>query len=100
MDLFDLDDLDPTDPFEVDDQAGKRHLFKRPHLGLEDVLEVWSSDPLFYPAKAPAHWRMVAEVSGQVLVVPLSPTARADKCRPIGCYAATRALSVAYRKDR
>lgn len=65
MDLFDLDDLDPTDPFEVDDQAGKRHLFKRPHLGLEDVLEVWSSDPLFYPAKAPAHWRMVAEVSAK-----------------------------------
>ena len=85
-------------PFEVDDQAA--HLFKHPYLGLEDVLEVWSSDPLFYPAKPPAHWLMVAEVSGQVLVVPLAPTARADKCRPIGCYAATRALSVTYRKDR
>ena len=98
VDLFDLDDLDPTDPFEVDDQAA--HLFKHPYLGLEDVLEVWCSDPLFYPAKPPAHWLMVAEVSGQVLVVPLAPTARADKCRPIGCYVASRALSLAYRKDR
>ena len=55
---------------------------------------------MFYPAKPPAHWLMVAEVSGQVLVVPLAPTARADKCRPIGCYVASRVLSLAYRKDR
>lgn len=98
MDLFDIDELDPADPFEVDEQAA--HLFKHPLLGLEDVHEVWCSDPLFYPAKPPAHWLMVAEVSGRVLVVPLAPATRAEKCRPIGCYVASRVLSLAYREDR
>ena len=55
---FDLDLLDGQDPFEIDAQAA--HLFKHPHLGVEDV---WASDPLFYPAKPPAHWLMCAEVS-------------------------------------
>lgn len=98
MDLFDLDALDPADPFEVDDQHA--HLFKHPHLGLDDVLEVWCSDPLFYPAKPPAHWLMVAEVAGEVLVVPLAPTATPERCRPIGCYRASRELAQTYREDR
>ena len=46
-DLFDLELLDDDDPFEIDEQAA--HLFKHPALGVEDVLEVWQSDPLFYP---------------------------------------------------
>lgn len=66
---FDLDQLEEGDPFEIDAQAA--HLFKHPHLGVEDVLDVWTSDPLFYPAKPPAHWLMVAEVQGRVLVVRL-----------------------------
>ncbi|HYN56749.1 MAG TPA: hypothetical protein VES03_06095 [Motilibacterales bacterium] len=66
--LFDLDSLDEDDPFEIDAQAA--HLFKHPHPGVDDVLDVWASDPLFYPAKPPAHWLMVAEVGGRVLVVP------------------------------
>jgi hypothetical protein len=33
------------------------HLFKHPHLGVEDIDDVWTSDPLFYPAKAPADVR-------------------------------------------
>ena len=45
---FDLDVLDDEEPFEVDQQTA--HLFKHPHLGLEDVMDVWNSDPLFYPA--------------------------------------------------
>lgn len=61
---FDLDVLDDAEPFEVDQQAA--HLFKRPHLGLEDVMDVWNSDPLFHPAKPPAHWLMLAEVGGRV----------------------------------
>ncbi len=32
------------------------------------------SDPLFYPAIPPAHWSMVAEIEGRVLVVPLAPS--------------------------
>jgi hypothetical protein len=50
--LFDPDLLDAEDPFEIDTQA--THLFKHPHLGLQDVYDVWTSDPLFYP---PSHRR-------------------------------------------
>lgn len=68
---FNLDLLDDEDPFEIDAQAA--HLFKHPRLGIEDVRDVWASDPMFYPAKPPAHWLMVAEVDGTVLMVPLAP---------------------------
>jgi hypothetical protein len=67
---FDPDLLDEEDPFEIDTQAA--HLFKHPHLGIDDIDDVWASDPLFYPAKPPAHWLMCGEVSGRVLVVPLA----------------------------
>ncbi len=60
-----------ADDHEIDDQAA--HLFKHPHLGIDDVYDVWRSDPLFYAAKPPAHWLMVAEIEGRVLVVPLAP---------------------------
>src|SRR5665811_305804 len=48
------------------------------------------SQPLFYPARPPAHWLMVAEVSGRVLTVPLAPANSGGRrrCRPIGCYVA------------
>ncbi len=59
---FDLDLLDEEDPFEIDTQAA--HLFKHPHIGIDDIDDVWASDPLFYPAKPPAHWLMCAEVRG------------------------------------
>jgi hypothetical protein len=45
----------------VDVQAA--HLFKHPHLGMQDVHDVWTSDPLFIPPShqrtgscAPRHW--------------------------------------------
>jgi hypothetical protein len=58
---------------------------------------VWASDPLFYPAKPPAHWLMCAEIGGRVLMVPLARAQRrpspvspdrllrgiASACRPI-----------------
>lgn len=96
---FDVDLLD-EDPFEIDAQAA--HLFKHPNLGLQDVYDVWVSDPLFYPAKPPAHWLMCAEVDGRVLVVPLAPARTADpsRCRPIGCYEAAAGLAHQYRRDR
>ncbi len=83
--LFDLDQLDDNDPFEIDRQAA--HLFKHAGLGIDDIQDVWQSDPLFYPAKSPAHWLMVAEVHGEILVVPLAPSNSNDptRCRPIGC---------------
>ena len=99
-DRFDLDLLDDEDPFEIDAQAA--HLFKHPRLGIEDIRDVWTSDPMFYPAKPPAHWLMVAEVEGTVLVVPLAPTHHGDpkRCRPIGCYPASNHLADRYRNDR
>ena len=99
-DPFDPDLLDEFDPFEIDTQAA--HLFKHPHLGIEDVNDVWASDPLFYPAKAPAHWLMCAKVSGRVLVVPLAPARDGNprRCRPIGCYEAAAALATRYRREQ
>lgn len=100
VDRFDPDGLDDADPFEIDEQAA--HLFKHPRLGIDDVYDVWSSGPLFYPAKPPAHWLMMAEVAGRVLIVPLAPARSGDaaKCRPIGCYEAGEAVSQQYRRDR
>lgn len=97
---FDPDLLDEEDPFEIDAQAA--HLFKHPHLGIDDVDDVWASDPLFYPAKPPAHWLMCAEVAGRVLMVPLAPARDGDprRCRPIGCYEASAGLAAQYRRDR
>jgi hypothetical protein len=40
---FDLDLLDEEDPFEIDMQAA--HLFKHPSLGIDDVDDVWASNP-------------------------------------------------------
>lgn len=99
-DLLDLDLLDDDDPFEIDDQAA--HLFKHAALGIDDIIEVWQSDPVFYPAKAPADWLMVADVSGRVLVVPLARPDSNDptKCRPIGCYEAAEHLARRYEEDR
>lgn len=98
--MFDLELLDDVDPFEVGSQAA--HLFKHPHLGLADVRDVWAEAPLFYPARPPAHWLMVAEVHGRVLVVPLAPARDGDprRCRPIGCYVAAQHLQRRYREDR
>lgn len=58
--------------------------------------------PALFPAKPPAHWLMVAEVAGQVLVVPLAPpdSGYASRCRPIGCYVAADHLATRYREER
>jgi len=93
-------DLLGENPFEVDTQVA--HLFKHPHLGLEDVYEVWANDPLLYPARPPAHWLVVTEVDGQILVVPIAPSRNGDptRCRPIGCYVASVELARLYRGDQ
>ena len=98
--MFDLDVLDDDYPFEIDDQAA--HLFKHAAFGIADIQEVWKSEPLFYPAKPPADWLMVAEVAGSVMVVPLAKPDSGDprRCRPIGCYQAAKLLADQYRKDR
>ena len=96
--LFDIDLLDDNDPFTL--QAP--HLFKHGMLGIDDVFDVWHNDPLFYAAKPPAHWLMVSQVGGVVLVVPLAPAESGDpaRCRPIGCYVAAAHLATRYTEDR
>jgi hypothetical protein len=74
--LLDPEQLDDYDPFEMDTRAA--HLFKHPYLGIDEVFDVWVSDPLFYPANPPAHWLMCAEVAGDVLVVPVAPSRTGD----------------------
>lgn len=97
---FEIDLLDGDDPFEITVQSS--HLFTQGPLRIGDVFDVWNRDPLFYPAKPPAHWLMVSQVSGLVLVVPLAPAESGDanKCRPIGCYVALGGLAARYREDR
>ena len=94
--LFDIDALSDDDPFEIDNQAA--HLFKHAPFGIDDIYETWNSSPLFYPA----HWLMVADIEGEVLVVPLAPSDSADptRCRPIGCYNASKQLADQYWIDR
>jgi hypothetical protein len=91
--LFDPGLLDEEDPFEVDSQVA--HLFKHPYLGIDDIDDVWASDPLFYPAKPPAHWLMVAEVAGRVLMVPLAPAQR--RPAPVSANRLLRSLASACR---
>jgi hypothetical protein len=71
VERFDPDLLDDEWPFEIDHQVS--HLFKHPHLGVDDIKDMWASEPLFYPPRPPAHWLMVAEVGGQVLMVTPGP---------------------------
>jgi hypothetical protein len=93
---FDLDLLNPDDPFEIDG-ANRPHLYK--HLpmadgryvvvGVEDILDVYHfGDPMYEPAEegGAADWLMIGEVPEIVLVVPLAPPRKPDptKCRPIG----------------
>jgi hypothetical protein len=57
MRRFDPGLLDEEDPFEIDTQAP--HLFKHPHLGIDDIDDVWASAPLLpgQASRALAHVR-------------------------------------------
>lgn len=94
-----IDLVDPIDPFEIDTQLA--HLCKHGPLTVDDIYDVWESDPLFYPAYPPADWLMVAEVpGGEVLCVPLVATSSWKKLRPIGVYRASQKLVTRYLDDR
>jgi hypothetical protein len=96
---FNIDLLDPEDPFEIDD-GNRPHLFK--HLPMDDggrlvvvappdVLDAYLyGDPTFYPAAedGAADWLMLGSVPGLVICVPLAPPNNGDVrcCRPIGIY--------------
>jgi hypothetical protein len=56
----------------------------------------------FTPPNLPRIWLMVAEVEGTVLMVPLAPARDGNptRCRPIGCYPASKHLADRDRSDR
>ena len=97
---FDLELLDPDDPFEIDGQVA--HLFKHGPLGIADIEEAWRSAPGFYPGRPPADWIMVASVGGRILAIPLAPSRSGNPrtCRPIGCYPAPTPLAQRFRGER
>jgi hypothetical protein len=71
-DRLDYELLDDQDPFELDSK-NRPHLFSHDTFSEDDLFDVWSSDPLFFPAKdeGAADWLMVAEVpGGDILLVP------------------------------
>jgi hypothetical protein len=100
-DRFEIDLLDPDDPFEIN--GGNRpHLFK--HLpavsgryvavGIEEILDVYLfGDPMYEPGheEGKADWIMIGESPGVVLKIPLAPPNEPDpsRCRPIGLDGAT-----------
>lgn len=106
---FDVDLLDPEDPFEIDEN-NRPHLHKhlpnaagRPiAIGEEDLLDVYLyADPNFEEAldEGAADWLMIGEVPGITLCVPLAPSRSRDhaKCRPIGIYTASAEQVGRYR---
>ena len=62
---FDLDLLEDEDPFEIDAQAA--HPFKHANLGIDDIHDVWVSDPLFYlDEKLSAYVPLTKEVYARI----------------------------------
>ena len=100
---FDLDALDPDDPFELD-SGNIPHLAKHAPFTAEDVLDAWAfGDPLFYPAADDGHadWLMLARLPEAIVLVPLAPSRSNDlrKCRPTGINEPSRALVARYEED-
>lgn len=97
---FVTEDLDPDDPFEIDD-GNRAHLFKH-GFSPPDLYDLWfSSDLVFFPARedGEADWLLVGILPGNVQVcAPLaSPdSGRLDQCRPIGLYLAPARLAKHY----
>lgn len=111
-DRFDIDELDPEEPFEIDD-GNRPHLYKHMAnnrgrdivIGPEDLVDAYTSGrPVFYeadPTKGVAEWIMIGEVPGVILVVPLARPVSSDgsQCRPIGIYQATDEERRRYMRD-
>ena len=97
---FDLDALDPDDPFEIDD-GNRPHLAKHAPYTEHDVLDAYHcGEPRYFPAPEPEHWLLVAHIPGAFVVIPLAPSRSGDpaKCRPIGIYSAPQHLVALYEE--
>jgi hypothetical protein len=100
---FDPARLDPDGPFEIDD-GNRPHLAKHAPYSPDDLIDVWA-DPgaVFLPAAAdgPADWLLLAAIPGDLVQVPVAPSASDDptRCRPLGIYEASRQQAARYREE-
>lgn len=100
---FDPHLLADGEPFELD-VDNLPHLAKHTPFTHEDLVDAWvSGEPLFVAAPhGPADWLMLAELAGEVLVIPLARARSGSprQARPIGIYRAGAVLSSLYRMER
>ncbi len=96
--MIDIEDLDPQDPFEIDER-NRPHLAKHPPFTEEDLWEALEGDPVFFPAKPPAEWLMVSRVPGYTVVVPLLQGSSPTRLRPIGIYEASDSMKERYENE-
>lgn len=94
---LDLERLDRDDPFEIDD-VNAPHLAKHEPFTAEDVYDAFFDDPVFVDAPhEPAVWIMIAEIPGDLVIVPLVRAHDESKIRPIGIYKANDRYMEVYR---
>lgn len=109
---FDLDGLDPKEPFEIDMESLPhfyKHFFLRDgrpiKVELEDILGLYLWGAVRYyeaPTEAgDAHWLLVGEIDGLLVTVPLAPPNSGDpgKCRPIGIFMTGSGLRKKYLEE-
>ncbi|HWL41296.1 MAG TPA: hypothetical protein VNQ73_00030 [Ilumatobacter sp.] len=91
---LDLDRLNQDDPFEVD-QVNAAHLAKHDHFATDDLYDAFADNPIFVGAPhEPALWLMIAEIPGDIVIIPLMRARNPTQVRPIGIYRA----NTRYRK--
>lgn len=87
---FDPDQLDQDDPFEID-HGNDHHLAKHAPFTAEDLYDAFMDHPVFVDAPhEPAHLLMIAEIPGDMVVVPVMPAREPTQVRPIGIWRAGR----------
>lgn len=94
---FDVNALDPVDPFELD-ADNEPHLAKHEGCDPELLYSMWGGERLFFRAHGPADWLLVADMGGEVFFAALmSPRySGPEKCRPIGLRRAPARLATRY----
>jgi len=108
---FDPNNLDPEDPFELDD-GNRPHLCGHPPYSEADLRDIFESDAMFYPTgegeeplpdgRRRAQWLMVGQPPGEEpLLVPLAAPNSGDptKARPISIYPAIGLTKTLYLRD-
>jgi hypothetical protein len=107
---FDPDDLDPEDPFELD-EGNRPKLCRHFPYTEADLLDIYYADPMYYPTgegeettggRRRAQWLMVGQPPAEPpLVVPLAApnSGLPNKARPVSIYPATGQLKDDYLND-